>query len=46
MSKAIIQIMFQQFDKDLVDEAVAKAPAQLLKTLKTEIEWAIYFQRS
>lgn len=39
MSKAIIQIMFQQFDKDLVDEAVAKAPAQLLKTLKTEIEW-------
>ncbi|AYN56020.1 ribonucleotide reductase of class Ia (aerobic), beta subunit [Salmonella phage STG2] len=39
MSKAIIQIMFQQFDKDLVDEALAKAPAQLLKTLKTEIEW-------
>lgn len=39
MSKAIIQIMFQQFDKDLVDEALAKAPTQLLKTLKTEIEW-------
>ncbi|HCH9411485.1 TPA: ribonucleotide-diphosphate reductase subunit beta [Salmonella enterica] len=39
MSKAIIQIMFQQFDKDLVDDALAKAPAQLLKTLKTEIEW-------
>lgn len=39
MSKAIIQTMFKQFDKDLVDEALAKAPAQLLKTLKTEIEW-------
>ncbi|WCX68790.1 ribonucleotide-diphosphate reductase subunit beta [Salmonella phage GSW6] len=39
MSKAVIQIMFQQFDQDLIDEALAKAPAQLLKTLKTEINW-------
>ncbi|WDR22185.1 ribonucleotide reductase of class Ia (aerobic), beta subunit [Salmonella phage vB_SenS_UTK0009] len=39
MSKAVIQIMFQQFDQDLIDEALAKAPAQLLKTLQTEINW-------